>query len=472
MTNVRLALAIILGTLLSRTGTAQSTPVTSPASPEKAFIGNAGGDFGTGLHVEDFGGNGGERAYNEFFLAMKQWGHFEIVSNPAHADWLFEINVRNEQTCDYRYSRRREHEPVHNDYRIDLLMTDARTGAVRKRFSESLATPQFFSNTDKIFDQGIVALIDDVKQVVGEAVGRTPLAAHNQPMAPPPSGIALAQKIHIDNQSPSDAGTQRYSGGTAYVYDEFAADLKRWGRYELVPAADADLVFEISFSAPEQCAWFDDPQLNLTIVDFRSKVVLWTFTRHLGHTLLAGNARKDFSQAMKELVDAIRDIAERPAWGATASFPASTVTSTAATPLIAAGGQSTVPAIPVTISIPSPAIKSGSDVRVHVTVKNSSKQDFKFIYPSGDPLKCDVAVRRLDGSMSVETQDGAKAREAHASWRGSPMTYSLRPGETQTRDCEVSSLYDMTQPGKYLIDVRQLDGKAVQSNVLAVTIAP
>ena len=466
---VRLAFAMIVGALLSRTATAQSTPVNSAANPERAFIGNAGGDFGTGLHVEDFGGNGGARAYNEFFLAMKQWGRFEIVSNPAHADWLFEINVRNDQTCNYRYSKRREQGPVHNNYRIDLLITDVRTGMVRKRFSEALAIPRFFSNTDKIFDQGIVALIDDVKQEVGEPLGKTPLAIHNQPMAPPPAGIALAQKIYVENQSTSDAGTQRYSGGTAHVYDEFATYLKQWGRYELVPAADADLVFEISFSAPEQCDWGDDPRLELTIVDPKSNVVLWGLTRHLGHTLLAGNARKDFSQAMKELVEAIRDLAERPTWGATASLPSKTITS-AATPVIGTS-QSSGPVIPVTISLSSTVIRSGAEVRVQVTVKNSSKQDYNFRYPSGDPLKCVVGVRRPDGSMSIESQEGAKAKAAHASWRGSPLSYSLHPGETQTRDCQVSSWYDMTQPGKYLIDVRELDGRAVQSNVVAVTIA-
>jgi hypothetical protein len=60
------------------------------------------------------------------------------------------------------------------------------------------------------------------------------------PAAPRPAQIVAAKKVFISN-----AGV-----GTDMTYDQFYAAIKGWGRYELVASpADADLVFEISFSS-------------------------------------------------------------------------------------------------------------------------------------------------------------------------------------------------------------------------------
>lgn len=61
-------------------------------------------------------------------------------------------------------------------------------------------------------------------------------------------------------------------------------------------------------------------------------------------------------------------------------------------------------------------------------------------------------------------------KNAHEGWQGKPATYTLKPGETQTRECDVSDFYDMTSPGKYSIEVQQLDGRPVHSNVVTVTV--
>jgi hypothetical protein len=77
--------------------TAQSKPTVTPAAPippqvlaaKKVFIANAGGDEMTGDDPHFSGGP--DRAYNEFYAAMKSWGRFEIVNSPADADLLLEI---------------------------------------------------------------------------------------------------------------------------------------------------------------------------------------------------------------------------------------------------------------------------------------------------------------------------------------------------------------------------------------------
>src|SRR5271170_621963 len=76
---------------------AQSKPAPAPPAPvppqilaaKKAFIANAGGDQMANNYPR-FSGSP-DRAYNEFYAAMKSWGRFEIVGSPAEADLLFEV---------------------------------------------------------------------------------------------------------------------------------------------------------------------------------------------------------------------------------------------------------------------------------------------------------------------------------------------------------------------------------------------
>jgi hypothetical protein len=56
---------------------------------KKIFIVNAGGSEMVDNYPTFTGGP--DRVYNEFYAAMKDWGHYQIVSSPAEADLLFEI---------------------------------------------------------------------------------------------------------------------------------------------------------------------------------------------------------------------------------------------------------------------------------------------------------------------------------------------------------------------------------------------
>lgn len=91
------AFCLMLATLPLPLSRAQSKPTVAPVAPippqilaaKKAFIANAGGDEMTGDDQRFSGGP--DRAYNEFYAAMKSWGRFEIVNSPADADLLLEI---------------------------------------------------------------------------------------------------------------------------------------------------------------------------------------------------------------------------------------------------------------------------------------------------------------------------------------------------------------------------------------------
>ena len=90
----RLCLAILLLQVSALTAQQSKAVPTAPIPPQilaakKVFIANAGGDEMTGDDQRFSGGP--DRAYNEFYAAMKSWGRFEIVNSPADADLLLEI---------------------------------------------------------------------------------------------------------------------------------------------------------------------------------------------------------------------------------------------------------------------------------------------------------------------------------------------------------------------------------------------
>jgi hypothetical protein len=55
---------------------------------KKVFIANGGGGFDKEIWSGD-----PRRAYNEFYGAIKSWGHYEIVGTPAEADLVLQISI-------------------------------------------------------------------------------------------------------------------------------------------------------------------------------------------------------------------------------------------------------------------------------------------------------------------------------------------------------------------------------------------
>ena len=437
---------------------------SSPA--ERVFIGNAGS---VNDDQSPAAGEYAERAYNEFFLAMEQWGHYEIVASELRADWIFEVSTTNREKCPSWREQRTGSSREEDHIRINILMIDAKTKALRTRLSEDVGIPRWYTSLDKLFDQTIIDLLHDLKEEVGAAVTSTPKLPHDQPLPPVPPQIGLAQKVYIHNSGVTDDPGGRYSGGNAGLYDEFAAQLKSWGRYQIVPEAQADLVLDISFSIPSTCAFLDEPQLHLYVHDARTDTALWAFSRPVAHALRAATARKNFAQDVAALVRDLRGVAEAPTWALNASLPAKPG---AVASLISSAPDSNTEFIPASISVAPVSAKSGSKVSATVIVNNTTKQVFNFVYPQGDPLTCVIVVHRADGTEVKETEEGTKIIAAHVAWKGRSASYELNPGDKQTRQCSVSSLFDMSSPGKYLIEVKGLDGRPVISNVAAVTIVP
>jgi hypothetical protein len=144
---------------------AQSSREASPApipaqilAAKKVFIGNAGGEDSS-----SFSG-GRDRAYNEFYAAMKSWGRYELVGSPAEADVLFEI-----QFVVGPYER-----PVVKgdsigaqtaDPQIRLVIRDPKTQTVLWGLLEHVPWAILQNNRDKNFESTLSRLVDSVQKL-------------------------------------------------------------------------------------------------------------------------------------------------------------------------------------------------------------------------------------------------------------------------------------------------------------------
>jgi hypothetical protein len=134
------------------------------------------------------------------------------------------------------------------------------------------------------------------------------------PSAPIPPQILSAKNIFIGNGGgASDPYTGRYgdfSGGPDRAYNDFYAALKTFPKYTLVSApADADLVFQISFSefpvqavAGKETVTVADAKFRLAILDPKTHMTLWTITEYVGGAILESNREKNYVQAMGRVV--------------------------------------------------------------------------------------------------------------------------------------------------------------------------
>jgi hypothetical protein len=135
------------------------------------------------------------------------------------------------------------------------------------------------------------------------------------PAAPIPVQIVAAKKIFVANAGGDQPwyDDAQYSGGADRTYNQFYAEMKTWGRYELAGSpADADLLVEIGFTAPPSVGAGTrgdtvggrpfDPQFRLVIRDPKTNALLWGFTEHAQWALLKGNRDNNFDAALAKIV--------------------------------------------------------------------------------------------------------------------------------------------------------------------------
>lgn len=135
------------------------------------------------------------------------------------------------------------------------------------------------------------------------------------PAAPVPTQIASAKKVFISNMGTDSmsAAAFRYERAENKPYDEFYAAVKAWGRYQLVDSpADADLIYEIGFTAPITDVGrltAHQPQFNLSIVDPRTHFRLWTLLAPVNVRRVTWD--KNLADGMKNLMEDLKKLSVR-----------------------------------------------------------------------------------------------------------------------------------------------------------------
>jgi hypothetical protein len=148
-----------------------NAPVPTPLlSGKKVFISF---DLGDVLAFPSVYSGGPERAYNEFYTDMKQWGHYALVLDPQDADLIFSIRFVEGGGLAWP--------------QIRLAISDAKTHVILWGFVEQIDGAFFKKHRDQAFSSTVMWLVNDVQELVA-------------PGAPPPFHLADETKTRLSDQ--------------------------------------------------------------------------------------------------------------------------------------------------------------------------------------------------------------------------------------------------------------------------------
>ncbi len=126
-------------------------PVPTPLLNEKkAFISYELGDV---TAFPDAYSGGPERAYGEFYSAMKTWNRYDLVSDPSDADVIFAVRF------------------VDSPYTVPQIrigVADARTHVALWGFVEQVDFKFRKKNRDAAFTDSVKLLVSDIKTLIGQ----------------------------------------------------------------------------------------------------------------------------------------------------------------------------------------------------------------------------------------------------------------------------------------------------------------
>jgi hypothetical protein len=144
----------------------QVPPAPIPAqilNAKRVFIANAGGDIPWN-DAPLFSG-GAERAYDQFYAAMKTLGRYDLVSAPADADLLFEIQFVAVPLAGFAASRPDSIAGSPYDPQFRLVIRDPKTNALLWAVTEHAPWAVLQGNRDKNYDQALSRILADIQKL-------------------------------------------------------------------------------------------------------------------------------------------------------------------------------------------------------------------------------------------------------------------------------------------------------------------
>jgi hypothetical protein len=138
-----------------------NSPIPPPLLTAKSvFISNAGG--ASGLFPQPFSG-GPDRGYAQFYAAVKAWGKYTIVDDPAKADLVFQIKLAAPVGAAKGSKEYGAADPLPE---FELVIFQQSTHYILWALTESIDVAVLQKTHDKNFDLALGTLVSDLKQVV------------------------------------------------------------------------------------------------------------------------------------------------------------------------------------------------------------------------------------------------------------------------------------------------------------------
>jgi hypothetical protein len=157
---------LVAATGLCSSGAQQLAPAPVPAqisTAKKVFISNAGQEVNPRAGVLGKYSGGPDRAYNQFYAAMKGWGKYDLVASPGDADLVVEISFLQPIV----WGNLVDSGPK-DDAHFRLVILDPRSRIVLWAFTEHVAWANRQSNRDKNFDEALQMIVKDLQGLAGK----------------------------------------------------------------------------------------------------------------------------------------------------------------------------------------------------------------------------------------------------------------------------------------------------------------
>jgi hypothetical protein len=127
---------------------------TQIAAAKKIFISYAGTQipYASGEAFQDYSGDP-DRAYYQFYAALKSLGRYELLSTPANADLILEIEMPSQLFAAAKGTE--------NVYVLRVRILDPASHVTLWGFERSISNAITQKNRDKNFDQTLNGIVQD-----------------------------------------------------------------------------------------------------------------------------------------------------------------------------------------------------------------------------------------------------------------------------------------------------------------------
>jgi hypothetical protein len=140
---------------------------------------------------------------------------------------------------------------------------------------------------------------------------------------------------------------------------------------------------------------------------------------------------------------------------------------------VASSSQSATAPFTLTLEAEENPIRAGSEVKVDITLRNSSSREMHISYGLSE-LDYAFEVRDSQNRIPPETEFARKSKgRAHFS---NDQVFALQPGESLPKALLVlTKFYDMSHPGRYTVQMsravpRDLGGGTIKSNTITISV--